>query len=183
MVENTEHVSYITNNGAVCHNNRWYCYRLCFLTTFMAKLRLSAADVAKQSGYSRQNIHNIISSDDAKISALHKIFNSFGYSLEFTIDDGTHSILERPSSPLISNCSIQLKDSQKKRLSFLTDAMYELLDFYPENICKKSGLTMDNLRYWIKVDDCKISDIFKMIGPLEYELLSNISPIEIEEKL
>ena len=154
------------------------CEHLGFLTLFMSQLRVNCQEVANKSGYSRQNIHNLISNDDAKISTLYKIFNSYGYNLEFAIIDSNNNTFMNITNKPNCKCTFQLKETDKRKLSFLSDAMYEFPEFCPKNIEIKANIPVANLQYWIKVDDCKISEIYKMLKPFNLILHCNIFPQE-----
>lgn len=129
-------------------DGQWNLVHLKFLTDFMEETGLTTASVAELLGISRQAVYYWFKKDDVKISVIYKLFEVYGYKIEFDL------IKERNSEGEPAKVEMQVQRKQKtgKRLEFLASAL-KRYNIYREDISPKMGIGNTTIYYWLSHDD------------------------------
>lgn len=149
-------------------DGKWNVNYLRFLVDFMDEMGAGTTEVAEKLGLSRVSIYYWLRQDDAKISAICKVFEAYGYNIAFSLEK------DRPTGEAQVSMNIK-RPVGDKRLSFLDDA----LNRYRINrgeLLKKLQLGATTLCYWMKADDIYMSYIYKIAEASGLVLTIDITP-------
>ena len=152
-------------------DGQWNLVHLKFLTDFMEETGLTTASVAELLGISRQAVYYWFKKDDVKISVIYKLFEVYGYKIEFDL------IKERTSEGEPAKVEMQVQRKQKtgKRLEFLASAL-KRYNIYREDISPKMGIGNTTIYYWLSHDDVFISYIYKLAELAGLKVTIRITP-------
>jgi transcriptional regulator with XRE-family HTH domain len=152
-------------------DGQWNLVHLKFLTDFMEETGLTTASVAELLGISRQAVYYWFKKDDVKISVIYKLFEVYGYKIEFDL------IKERTSEGEPAKVEMQVQRKQKtgKRLEFLASAL-KRYNIYREDISPKMGIVNTTIYYWLSHDDVFISYIYKLAELAGLKVTIRITP-------
>ena len=159
------------NPGSNYQDGQWNLVHLKFLTDFMEETGLTTASVAELLGISRQAVYYWFKKDDVKISVIYKLFEVYGYKIEFDL------IKERNSEGEPAKVEMQVQRKQKtgKRLEFLASAL-KRYNIYREDISPKMGIGNTTIYYWLSHDDVFISYIYKLAELAGLKVTIRITP-------
>ena len=127
--------------------------------------------MAELLGISRQAVYYWFKKDDVKISVIYKLFEVYGYKIEFDL------IKERTSEGEPAKVEMQVQRKQKtgKRLEFLASAL-KRYNIYREDISPKMGIGNTTIYYWLSHDDVFISYIYKLAELAGLKVTIRITP-------
>ena len=161
----------VTNAAKASYRGgKWNVNYLRFLTDFMDELKLPMATIAETAGLTRQTIYYWLTKDDAKLSSVLNLFDSFEYDLIFDL------VKSRPQGEADVDIFVR-REKGTKRLSFLDDCLRR----YKVNraqMLRDMQLSHATLGTWLKADDIFISYIYRIAETCGLTVKITIRPKE-----
>lgn len=148
--------------------------RLKFLTDWMKLNGISTTDVNNALQYKSRYFSRILQQDDLKVSQLHKIFNKLGFEMTLSyigIKSYPRTVLDYKRSN---------SEETPSRLGFFMQAIMTQ-DTDVTKVAEALGVPPRSVLYWLSVDDCLYSMIYKLAERYNLIISVKIEPLSTPE--
>lgn len=154
--------------------------RLQFLYEIREKLHVRPHKFAHTVGKSPQNIHTTLKRDDMDLSKAQEWAGKFGFTLSFRFAASDTQVQETKNVVKLINQIY--KNKSITRLGFLQIA-FNAFGIDRQELANQLGIHYSTVNRWFKVDDIKISYLYKITELYNLELVCECKTKSVPKKI
>ena len=147
--------------------------KLKFFTDFLATEGITMEQAALAVDKTRPSISHWIAVDDARLSQLQTIIESFGYEFEIFLTREEDEGIGDKKIAVDDFIALNREDYHPKRLTFLTLALRRY-DIGKVELARRIGVQYTAVRYYWAQDDITISTLMKIVEVCDFSIRISI---------